>query len=118
MSIVETKYRLSTDPNGLAVIEVSGRCTGDEAAAIEANCTRVFQMVRIPQARGAILKALDGTVPRIVEVEPSTLTSRRYRCVKVDGRCNPLAPAQTGGPYSASTILSYYVRYQEVGGVS
>jgi hypothetical protein len=118
MSILEENYHLSTDENGLAVIEVTGRCTQDEVTGVEGNCTRRYQMVRLPNASGAILKSLDGTLPALVFVTPSTMPTRTYKCVKVDGRCNPLAPQQSGGTYSGYMILTYLKRYQEVGGVA
>ncbi len=118
MSILERRYRLSTDGYGLAVIEVTGRCTGEEAATIEANCTRRYVMVPLPNAAGAILKSLDGTQPTIVEVTPSTITSRTYRCVKVDGRVNPFTPQQQAGSHTGKTVLQFLMRYQQVGGVA
>jgi len=119
MSFLEAKYEIRTDENGLAVITKRGRCTHDERSGIEANCTKVYEMIRIPNASGAVLKSMDGTQPRIVQVQPPTLTPATYNCVKVSGRVNPFAPAQpTGSPYAAKYILSYEIVYQEVGGVS
>ena len=118
MAKINQNYEQSRDEHGLAIIEETGRCLGTDAADIEADCTRKYQMTPLPNASGAILKSMDGTQPRIIEVEPPTLTNRRYRCVKVDAYTNPLAPEQTAGTYSGSTILQYYIRWQEVGDVA
>ena len=118
MPFIDTKYALGSDQYSLAVITLSGRCTGDMVETVESDCTRRFEMVAIPNSEGAILKPLDGTSGRIIEVTPSTLTNRKYLCVKVDGRTNPFAYEQTEGPYEGQTILWYVMRYQEVGGVS
>ncbi len=117
MTILNENYQVMTDAHGLYVIELRGRCTHEERSGIEANCTRRYRMIPLPNAAGAVLKALDGTVPAIVEVSPPTLNGT-YNCVKVDGRCNPLAPTQDGGPYDGKTILAFYVRYQQVGGTA
>lgn len=119
MTILSRNYQIDTDAQtGLSVITLSGRCTGDEAAGIERDCTRRYEMVTLPNAAGAILKSHDGTNPKVIEITPSTITTRKYKCVKVDGRVNPLAPAQPDGPYAGQTILRFMVRYQEVGGVA
>jgi hypothetical protein len=54
----------------------------------------------------------------IVMVTPSTMPTRSYRCVKVDGRCNPHAYQQAAGPYAGYMILTFMIRYQEVGGIA
>jgi len=118
VAFLERKYRVSTGQFGLAVIEVMGRCTDDEVAEVEADCTRRFELVPIPNASGAIFKSMDGSLPKTVKVEPSTFDGKRYTCVKVDGRCNPLAPEQSGGSYNGKAVLRFVERYQEVGGVS
>ena len=116
---LEQKYHLSTDTsNGLAVIEVTGRCTQDEVPGVEAGCTRRYTLVTLPNASGAVLKSLDGTQPAIYMVTPSTMPTRTYQCVKVDGRCNPHAYKQKDGPFAGYMIVSYYIKYQEVGGIS
>lgn len=115
---LELKYRLSTDQYGLAVIEVTGRCTQDEVFAVEGNCTRRYSMVTLPNASGAVLKSLDGTTPWIELVTPSTIPARTYQCVKVDGRCNPHAYQQKDGPFTGYMILTFMKKYQEVGGVA
>jgi hypothetical protein len=117
--IIDSQFDVQTDAEtGLAVIVQTGRCTGEEWAAVEADCTRRYEMVILPHASGAILKSLDGTVPALVEVRPPTLTNKAFLCVKTDGRCRPFAPAQVGGPYNGQTILRYQIRYQEVGAVA
>lgn len=117
MSILDTKHWLDTDGNGMAVIKVTGRCTHDEARAIESGCTRRYEMILLPHASGAILKSLDGTVPLLVKVTPPTI-GRTYQCVKVGGRTRPFAYQQKAGPYIGKSILSYEIVYQEVGGVA
>jgi hypothetical protein len=119
MSYLELKYHIETDTsNGLAIVMVTGRCTQDEVHVVEGNCTRRYSMVTLPNASGAVLKSLDGTLPMIVMVTPSTMPTRSYRCVKVDGRCNPHAYQQAAGPYAGYMILTFMIRYQEVGGVA
>jgi len=117
MAILDESYEVAVDSLGLALIEVTGRCTEDEAADIEGDCTKRYEMVALPNASGAILKSLDGTVPQLVEVE-HPLSGRSYNCVKVLGIANSFAPAQVGGPYDGNKILAFMIRYQEVGGVS
>jgi len=118
MPLIDEKYRYRTDQYGLAVITMYGRCTHDKQEEVESDCTRKYDMVSIPNTSGAVLKSLDGTFPTIVEVEPTNMPAQRYRCVKVDGRVNPYAPQQTGGPYDGYYILAYEITYQEVGGVA
>jgi len=118
MSRLNENYKLSTDEYGLAIIEITGRCTSGEASTIEGNCTRRYKMVPMPNASGAVLKSMDGSVPIVVTVTPSTMPGRNYRCVKVDGRVNPFAPQQEGGEASGSTVLFFMEKYQEVGGVA
>lgn len=115
--ILEEKYDLSTDENGLVVITITGRCTHDEAAAIESGCTLRYQMVPLPHAQGAILKTMDGTIPMLSIVTPPTI-GLPYTCVKVRGRVNPLAYVQEEGPFAGFAILKYEMVYQQVGGVT
>lgn len=75
-------------------------------------------MVTLPNASGAVLKSLDGTLPKPLWISPSTMPGTMYQCVKVDGRCNPFAYKQKEGPFTGSEILTFYIKYQEVGGVS
>lgn len=120
MSFLNTNYRIETGEYGLAVITATGRCTADEAAAIEGGCSRRYDLVAIPQTSGAVLRAKDGTNPALVSITPTT-TGRTYLCVKVDGRCNPLAAVQPfGAPaaISGKAILSFIMRYQEAGSVA
>lgn len=120
MSVLEQKWIVDLDPQtGLFVFVVTGRCTSDERADIEANVTRRYEMVTLPNAGGAVLKSLDGSTPFLVEVEPPTMGGAVYTCVKVEGACTPFAPAQpVGSPYAGKTILSYRMRYLQVGGVA
>jgi len=115
MTKLNDNYRITPDQYGLVIIEVTGRCTHDEVATIEANCCRDYKMVPIPNASGAVLKSLDGTQPRVVSVTPTTFGSKSYDCVKVEGRCNPLAPVQDAGDYSGSAIVTFFEKYQQVG---
>jgi len=117
MAILEAKYKPAPGRYGLLTIDVTGRCTEDEVADIAAGCTRRFVLEPIPNAAGAILKALDGTTPWIVEITPPTI-GLTYDCVKVEGFCAPHAYMQVGGPYDGKFILHYLKRYQQVGGVA
>ena len=73
MSILNENYgELSRDQYGLAIIEVTGRCTDDECTAIEAGCTWKYRMEEIPNSSGAVLKSLDGTSPTTVVVTHPT----------------------------------------------
>lgn len=120
MTILNKNYRIETGEYGLAVITVTGRCTADEAAAIEAGCTRFYDLASIPQTSGAVLRSKDGTVPVLVQITPTT-TGLSYWCVKVDGRVNPLSAVQPAGAPAAivgKAILSYMIRYQQVGAVA
>lgn len=118
MSFLNKNYNLAPDQFGLTVITETGRCTADEKSAIESNVTRRHEMVPIPNASGAIMKSLDGGTPLIVSVTPATMTNKEYRCVKIEGVCNPMAPVQTGGTHSGSAICRYRKVFQEVGGLS
>jgi hypothetical protein len=123
---LEKKYHLETDQYGLALITITGRCTEDERDGIEEDCTRRYKMETMPNAAGAILKSLDGTNPQVVTITPSTWATviswgaagPAYQCVKVDGRCNPHAYQQAAGPFAGHTILTFLLKYQEVGGVA
>ena len=118
MPYINTNYKPETDSStGLAIITVTGRCTDDLRATIEANCTRRYKMVLAPNAAGAVLKALDGTFPRIVEIRPPAMPGAVFRCVKVDGRVEPYAYRQTGGAYNGQFIHRFRMVYQQVGGV-
>lgn len=110
------QFRKSPGEHGTFVIEESGLCTPDEAADIEGGCTRRFALTALPQARGAIMKVLDGTTPSTVNVRALTYDIN-YRCVKVHGQVDPFAPEQEFGTYIGEAILSYVIRYQQVGGV-
>jgi len=118
MAILEEKFSIRTDSNGLAVIDITGRCTEDEKADIEAGATRRYEMIQVPNTAGAVLKPLDGTKGSLIDVEPPNMTPASFRCVKVDGRANSYAPTQVGGTHDGRRILLYVKTYQEVGGVS
>ncbi len=117
MSLLNTNYRLDSDQHGLAIITVTGRCTHDSAAAIEAGVTARYEMVTLPHVAGAVMKVLDGTSPALRAITVTT-TGRTYQCVKVYARVNPLSPVQTSGAYSGKAICSYEIRYQQVGGIA
>jgi hypothetical protein len=116
VSFFARQFRKSPGEYGTFVIEESGLCTADESVRLEAGCTKRFTLEPLPQARGAIMKVLDGTTPYVVGVQPLTYTNV-YRCVKIHAQVDPFAPAQEFGPYSGKAILAYTIRYQEVGGV-
>lgn len=118
MSELNRNYRVEAGAYGLKMIEVTGRCTETERTRIEGNCTHRYELVPLPNASGAILKSLDGTTPRVVDVRPETFMGRPYQCVKIEGVCTPLAPEQDGGRWTGHAILSFLMRYQEVGGVA
>lgn len=118
MAIVSYNMRLSPGSFGTTVIEETGRCTASERTAIEAEVTRRFQLVPYPNANGVVLKSLDGTNPVVQDVRPETFRGDKFRCVKVEAYCNPLAPEQEGGDYNGHAILSYYIRWQQVGDVA
>lgn len=118
MTFLNKNYKISKDGFGLAIIEETGRCTADEVTTVENGITRRHEMVPIPNSSGAVLKALDGSQPAVIEVTPSTITTRTYLCVKIMGFVNPLTPVQEAGTYSGSAITTYLIRYQEVGSVA
>ena len=118
MSILNTNYRVSIGQYGLRVIEVTGRCTRIERSDVEADCCRRFDLVPLPNSNGAILKSLDGSTPRMVRIRPDTFSGDQYKCVKIEGLVNPMAPAQSGGSHTGQIILSYYIKYQEVGAIA
>jgi hypothetical protein len=113
--IINTNYQIEPGEHGMAVIIVTGRCTGEAAqvAAIEGNCCRRFSLNPIPNTTSVVFKSLDGSIPVITSITPLTI-AKTYTCVKIEGRVNPLAASQTAGPRSGSTILRYMMRYQEV----
>ena len=115
MPILNSNWAIRAGQYGLKVIEVEGRCTPDNAANIERDCTHRYVLEPIPNASGAVLKSLDGTNPKVVNVKPST-TNTSYQCVKVEGIVNPFAPSQDGDhPQSGDPILRFHMRYQQVG---
>ena len=113
--ILNTNYQIEPGEHGMAVIIATGRCTGDAAtvADIENSCCRRYSLAHIPNTSNVVFKSLDGTIPVTISITPLTI-GKTYTCVKVEGRVNPLAPQQTAGPRSGSTILHYMMRYQEV----
>lgn len=110
------QYRKSIAEYGLYIIEETGLCLQADCAGIEGGTVSRYQMVPIPASRGAIMKVLDGSIPMVVRVRPSTYPLE-YPCVKVLGQVDPFAPAQDGGPLSGQTVLAYTIRWQQVGGV-
>jgi hypothetical protein len=117
MSMIDEKYTIEPGQHGTVLITKTGRCTHDEAADIEADCTRRYELVVFPQADGVVLKSMDGTTPSVVEVTPPTVAVT-YRCVKIEGRVTPFAYTQPDGPYQNKAILKYIIKYQQVGEVS
>ena len=113
----EKKFVIEQGDFGSLRIRESGRCSGilSVIQEIEEKCTRNFELVPIPHAKGVVLKPLDGTDATIVEVEPPTMRGRKYKCVKIFGRCWPFAPLQSGGVYDGETVLQYEIIYQQVG---
>lgn len=101
---------------GSFVIQESGLCLPGDAAAIEANCTKRYRLVVLPNADGVILKALDGTDPSVVTVAPLT-DGQSYQCVKVHGETQPYAPPDAGAWCGSDGVLAYVETYQQVGGV-
>ena len=120
MSILNSNWTIETGENGSAVLTETGRCTADEAAAIEAGCTRSYELIRIPHASGVVLKALDGTNPVLYTVtHPTSL--RVFTCVKVDARTNSFAatqPTASGWIVSGKAVLRFMRKYQEVGSIA
>jgi hypothetical protein len=111
------QYRKTQGEYGTWIIEETGFCTPDEAAAIEAGCVRRYRMVPIPNAAGAVMKVLDGTVAVLYTVTPTTY-GVTYQAVKVHGQVDPFAAAQDGGTYQGQAVLFYAIRYQQVGGLA
>lgn len=118
MAYLEKNYATERDQYGMLVITVSGRCTESERTTVEGSVTSRFELLQFPNSRGVVLKPLDGTRPRIVEIQPPTFGGVRYRCVKIDGYCNPHATLQTEGTYAGKYILRFVMRYQQVGSVA
>jgi hypothetical protein len=103
-------------PHGSRIITVTGRCSGDSATvnAILENVVTRYQLEPIPQARGVILKALDGSDPEIYEITPSTI-GKTWNCVKIAANVTPMAPTQTGGVFNGKSVLVFEQVYQQVG---
>lgn len=119
MALKKLRYQTSTGEHGSTVIEVTGLCAPGDAQSIEAGCTRRYLLETIPNAAGVVLKPMDGTAGTIVKVTPTT-TNVEYDCVKVDGRVNPFAARQPAAAavYPGEMVLSFYMRYQQVGVVA
>jgi hypothetical protein len=111
------QYRKEPSEHGTWVLEETGWCLDSDAAGIEAGCTKRYKLVAIPNAAGAVMKVLDGTNPALVAVRPTTY-ALTYLCVKVLGQVEPLAPSHSGGLANDHAVLSYRIRYQQVGGVN
>lgn len=110
------QFRKSPGEHGTWIVEETGLCVASEAADIEAGCTKRFVLEALPQARGVIMKVLDGTAPVLIKVKPPTY-NETYNCVKVFGEVQPFAPEQEFGTWNGKAILSYTIRYQEVGDI-
>jgi hypothetical protein len=117
-SILNKNYRVSPGQHGTSVIEETGRCHASERADIEADICRRYQLIPYPNAAGVVLKALDGSNPQIQQIRPTTFSGDKFKCVKVEGYCNPFAPEQTGGTHNGKAILAYYIRWQQVGDIA
>lgn len=117
MARIEKKYRVEDGEFGSYRITQFGRCSGDQNTIkeIEEKCTRNFVLVQIPNAIGVVLKSLDGTEPTVVEVEPTTMGGRKYKCIKVRGRCTPFAPVQEHGEFQGVAVMQYEIVYQQIG---
>lgn len=115
--IIEKRFAFEQGEHGSKRIIQTGRCSGDFETIqfIEGNVTRVFTLEQFPNARGVILKSLDGNAPIVVEVEPPTMPGVRYNCVKVEGVCTPFAAQQDSGVFEGMTVLSYRIVWQQVG---
>jgi hypothetical protein len=116
MAKIGIQYRKEPGEHGTWIIVESGLCTNNEAKIIEAGCTRRYRLEAIPNAKGCIMKVLDGTKPSVVTITPSTY-GLSYKCVKVHGQVDPFAPVQEDGPYVGKSILVYSIKYQEVGSI-
>jgi len=115
MTILNENYRVEEGEFGTVVITVTGRCTPDEEAGIRDEVVTKYALTTIPNVKGAILKVLDGTVPRRVDVSPPT-HDHSYRCVKVKAICRHFAPPQTSDmPEAGNAILFFSIVYQECG---
>ena len=108
------QYRKETGEYGSYILEETGLCLSADVAAIETGILTRFKLIPLPNAKGAVLKVLDGSNPAVVSIKPSTY-DRTYSCVKIQGFVNPFAAAQDGGPLQGKTVMIYTVRYQTVG---
>jgi hypothetical protein len=117
--MIEVSYRIEAGEFGTVRLVQYGRCDGDDTTVetVEKGCTRVYELIQWPNAAGITLKALDGTTPAVVDIKPPTI-GRTYKCVKISGRVNPLAPVQEGGSFQGKTVLEYEVVWQQVGALS
>ena len=117
MAIISKNYVVSPGEYGLCVISEKGRCTDDERAAIEDGVCHDFVLVKIPEAFGAILKSMDGTLPQPVAITHPT-TGKSILCVQTQGYLNAASAVQTSGPYIGKAVCAYLRVWQQVGGVS
>jgi hypothetical protein len=108
------QYRKEPGEYGSYVIEETGLCLGGDVQAVETGILTRFKLIPIPNAKGAVLKVLDGSNPTIIQVKPSTY-DKSYQCVKVAGYVNPFAAAQPGGLFQGKTVLIFTIKYQTVG---
>ena len=115
MALFGVRYRLTRGEHGLYRIEVTGRCYPSDVSTVESGVTTRYELVPLPMARGAVLKALDGTFPSVHYITPPT-GSRAYKTVKVVGELTPFAATQpSGGTHAGHTIHQFRIVYQQVG---
>lgn len=115
--MLNINYRIEPGEFGTKRIIETGRCTEDELWRIEPGVCEHYVLVKIPEARGVVLKSFDGVLPVPQVVGPLT-TGRFFYCVKVSALMQPLTNVQSGGPYDGHYICHYQLVWQEVGGVS
>jgi len=114
MSKWAIQYRKEPGEYGSFLLEETGLCLRADVVPIEKGILTRFKLIPIPNARGAVLKVMDGSNPMIFSVKPSTYDTA-YPCVKIAGYVNAFAAAQDGGPLHGETVLLYTIKYQTVG---
>jgi hypothetical protein len=115
-------FEKAAGEHGLFTITETGICLPMDAPGIEEGCTKRYKLVALPNAAGGVMKVLDGTAGTIVSVTMLT-DFQTYKCVKVHGETQPLAPPQNlaGAAPSWSggqAVLTYRIVYQQVGDVT
>lgn len=116
MPFLNKNYSIEPGEHGTIRITITGRCTPDEVADIEADCCRRYELVPVPRSTSVIFKSLDGVSPSAVSITPATI-GKSYTCVKVDGYVNPFAPVQPAGTHIGQAILRFTEVYQQIGNV-